>query len=68
MVKQYGGSTYVFAVAVLNNPGAATFALPNLESGVVQVLGESRQLAVSGGTFQDAFAGYGVHLYQIAPK
>jgi hypothetical protein len=65
MAKLYNGSTYVFAVAMLNNVGTASFTLPNVTSGTVQVLGENRQLTVSGGGFQDAFAGYGVHLYQI---
>jgi hypothetical protein len=65
MVKQYGGFTYVFAVAMLNNAGTATFTLPNVTSGTAQVLDENRQLTVSGGVFQDGFAGYGVHLYQI---
>jgi hypothetical protein len=65
IVKQSGGSTYVFTVAMLNNPGTVTFTLPNIQSGTAQVLGENRQLTVAGGMFQDAFTGYGVHLYQI---
>jgi hypothetical protein len=68
MVKQYSGSTYVFTVAVLNNPGSATFTLPNVTSGTAQVLGENRKLTVSGGVFQDSFSGYGVHLYQITAQ
>jgi hypothetical protein len=66
MVKQANGSTYVFAVAMLNNAGTAAFTLTNIANGSIQVLGENRQLSISGGVFQDAFAGYGVHLYQIA--
>jgi hypothetical protein len=65
MVKQYNGSTYMFAAAMLNNPGTASFTLPNVTSGAAQVLGENRQLTVVGGGFQDAFVGYGVHLYQV---
>jgi hypothetical protein len=68
MLKQYNGSTYVFAVAMLNNAGTATFTLPNIQTGSVRVLGESRQLTVSGGVFQDTFAGYGVHLYQMSAE
>jgi len=67
-VKQYNGSTYVFAVAMLNNPGTATFTLPNVTSGTVQVLGENRELTVAGGRFRDAFSGYGVHLYQVTAQ
>lgn len=68
MVKQYNGSTYVFAVGMLNNPGTATFTLPNVTSGAVQVLGENRELTAAGGRFQDAFSGYGVHLYQVTAR
>ena len=68
MVKQYNGATYVFAVAMLNNPGTANLTLPNVTSGTVSVIGERRQLTLSGGAFQDAFAGYGVHLYQITQQ
>jgi hypothetical protein len=68
MVKQYDGFTYVFVAAMLNNVGIATFTLPNMQTGTAQVLGESRQLAISGGVFRDTFAGYGVHLYQITAQ
>ena len=62
------GSTYVLAVAMLNKSAAATLSLPNIASGTVQVLGEGRQITVSGSAFQDAFAGYGVHLYEITAQ
>jgi hypothetical protein len=68
MVKSYNGSTYVFAVAMLNNGGTATFSLPNIQTGTVTVLDESRDLALSGGAFRDVFAGYDVHLYRIDAK
>ena len=68
MVKQYDGSTYVFAVAMRNNAGTAVFTAPGIHTGAAQVLGESRELAVTGGVFQGAFAGCGVHLYQITAK
>jgi hypothetical protein len=42
--------------------------LPNIVSGTVEVLDESRELPLSGGVFEDAFAGYGVDLYQVNAK
>jgi hypothetical protein len=68
MVKQYNGATHVFAVAMRSNPGTAHFTLPNISSGTAQVLGENRQLAIFGGSFQDVFSGYAVHLYEITGK
>jgi hypothetical protein len=68
MVKRYNGSTYVFAVAMLNNAGTATFTLPDIHTGTVEVLDESRGLSLSGGVFEDDFTGYGVHLYQVNAK
>jgi hypothetical protein len=68
MVKRYNGSTYVFAVAMLDNAGRATFTLPDIPTGTVKVLDESRQLSLSGGVFEDDFTGYGVHLYQVTQK
>lgn len=68
LVKRYNGSTYVFAVAMLNNDGRATFTLPNIERGTIEVLDESRQLQLTNGVFEDDFVGYGVHLYKVDAK
>jgi hypothetical protein len=68
LVKRYNGSTYVFAVAMRNNPGTATFTLPDIHTGTVEVLDENRELSLSGGVFEDDFTGYGVHLYQVNAK
>jgi hypothetical protein len=68
IVKQQGGATYVFAVAERNNADTATFTLPGMRNGTVQVLGERRERALSNGVFQDEFDGYGVHLYRIIGK
>jgi hypothetical protein len=65
LVKRYRGSTYVFAVAMRDKAGTATFTLPNIDTGTVEALDENRKLSVSGSTFTDDFAGYGVHLYKI---
>ena len=67
MVKRYAGSLYVFAVAMRPSATTATFTLRGVGAASATVLGESRAIAVDGGTFSDAFAPYDVHLYQI-PK
>ncbi|MGH9762645.1 MAG: hypothetical protein ACREAC_17630, partial [Blastocatellia bacterium] len=66
MEKNYGGSVYVFAVAMRNNPTQAIFTVPGAQTGSVSVIGENRQRTITGGQFQDSFGGYAVHLYQFA--
>src|SRR5207237_7820938 len=66
MVKKYNCSTYVFAGAMRNTSGTATFSGFGINQGTVTVIGENRQMTIANGQFQDAFQGYGVHLYQIA--
>ncbi len=66
MVKEHQGTTYVFAVAMRNTPGTATLSGFGTASGKVTVIGENREISISNGQFQDSFAGYGVHLYQLA--
>ncbi len=73
MVKQYAGSTWLFAVEMRNGSAAPTFTVPGLKQpATAVVLGESRSLPVtaSGGVFQfqDSFGPYAVHLYQITPN
>jgi hypothetical protein len=65
MEKNYGGSKYVFAVAMANSSTNGTFTVPENPTATVTVLGESRTIAMTNGKFQDSFAGYGVHLYQF---
>jgi hypothetical protein len=49
-----------------DQPTTATFRPTCVDDGAtVDVLGESRELTVSGGSFMDDFAGYAVHLYAI---
>jgi hypothetical protein len=67
LVKQYSGFTYVFSVAMRNTATTATFSLPGITAGTAEVLGEGRQITIANGKFQDAFAGYAVHLYKITP-
>lgn len=67
LLKRHGGKTYIFAVAMAQGNATATFSkLTNLPANAtVQVLGENRTIPLSGASFTDDFAGYGVHLYQI---
>jgi len=64
MEKNYGGSKYIFAVAMTNSSTIGTFTIPGNPTATVTVLGENRQIGMKNGQFQDSFAGYGVHLYQ----
>ncbi|NIA21087.1 MAG: hypothetical protein GWP05_03740 [Anaerolineaceae bacterium] len=66
MVKQYGGATYLFAVGMRDGSTTATFQVAGLAgSAQAEVLGESRTISFSGGSFQDSFSPYAVHLYRI---
>jgi hypothetical protein len=65
VVKQHAGSFYVFAVSMANGTTNATFELTPSVGASATVLGESRSVAVTGGSFSDSFDGYAVHLYQL---
>jgi len=65
MLKRYEGYTYVFAVSMRPNTTAAAFTLRDFTgSCTVEVVGEQRNLAAVEGVFQDAFSGFGVHIYR----
>jgi hypothetical protein len=66
MARRRGGSVYVFAAATRDGETTATFAVPGVKAGRVEVIGENRAVDVSDGTFADGFKGYDVHLYRIA--
>jgi hypothetical protein len=65
LIKRSGEVLFVFAVAKGNQPSFPTFRLRGLQRGTALVMGEERSIPVVDGAFQDAFAGYGVHLYEI---
>lgn len=69
MVKRHGGSLYLFAISMRNQPTHArlTFsawrkARKNAE---VTVVGENRTLPFWNGRFEDDFAPYEVHIYRV---
>jgi hypothetical protein len=67
--KNVEGTRYVFAVSMADGATTATFSLPALaDASSVEVIGEGRNLTASNGRFEDAFAGYAVHLYRITPR
>lgn len=63
--RRHNGATYVFAVCMRNGKTKASFTLKAVKGGKVTVLGESRNLAVSEGSFEDEFGPWGVHLYKL---
>ncbi|NLF31647.1 MAG: hypothetical protein GX591_12260 [Planctomycetes bacterium] len=68
IVRQYGGSLYVFAVNNEPQPRTAAITVSGLEAAAAAVLGEDRMVELRAGTFSDAFGGHQVHLYRIDPS
>jgi hypothetical protein len=66
MIKQNGSSLYVFAAASRTGTTTATFAIEGMTgNATATVVGESRSVPVSRGTFSDAFAVNSVHIYEV---
>ena len=66
MVKQLGGVTYIFAVAMRPLDTRVEFVSEQFStSETVEVLGENRTLTVKGGRFTDGFGPWDVHLYRV---
>ena len=66
MVKARGQTLYLFAA--ISGPGTANggFLVEGMSgNGVATVLGENRSVAVTGGSFGDAFAANDVHIYEL---
>ncbi|QDV32493.1 hypothetical protein [Tautonia plasticadhaerens] len=66
-VRRLDGVTYVLSVAMRDGETTATYRIPDLGDALVEVLGEDRTIEAPGGSWQDRFEGYGVHLYRITP-
>jgi len=65
LVKRSGKTLYVLAVSMGAAAGSATFTVQRGPASKVTVLGEGRTVPLASGAFQDAFAGYAVHLYAV---
>ena len=59
---------YVFAVRMNNSAAEARFAFDGLDGISVNVIGEDRSIMMTHGFFEDSFAGYGVHIYQLPTR
>ena len=70
MFKRDRQAAYLFTVAMRNQAVRGVFQLKEVLPGaeVVEVLGESRRLALRNGGFSDDFEPYEPHLYRIAAK
>lgn len=65
-VRRQDGARYVFAVSMFHEEAKGTFRVGGVgPNAVAEVLGEDRTIQVVNGSFEDDFAGYGVHLYRI---
>jgi hypothetical protein len=65
MAKRYKSTVYKFAVALTNSASQARFTLERLNGTEAVVVGEKRNVTIARGAFEDAFSGYGVHIYEI---
>ncbi|MBN2004523.1 MAG: fibronectin type III domain-containing protein [Anaerolineae bacterium] len=63
--REYDGDLYIFAVSLERSAQTVTFAVTGLSSATVEVIDESRNVALQGGQFVDDFDELGVHLYKI---
>ena len=66
MVKAQGTSLYVFSAVSRTGMTTASFAIQGMTgNAAATVVGENRTVDVTAGSFSDAFAANGVHVYQI---
>jgi hypothetical protein len=66
VLKKASTGSYVFAVNMADAATTAVFSLAGVgTTSSVEVLGEGRNLVPAKGSFEDAFEGYGVHLYRL---
>ena len=68
MAKEREQALYIFAVAMRNEKTVARFTAQGIDGAEVSVLEEDRKITARDGIFEDAFEGYGVHLYKITPR
>lgn len=70
MFKRDAHAAYLLTVAMRNQAVHGTFRLQEVPTGaeVVEVLGESRRIALRNSEFSDSFEPYEAHLYRIATK
>jgi hypothetical protein len=67
MTKQYQNRLYIFAIGMTNSASVPRFTLEGIDETRALVIGEKRDVTITGGVFEDSFEGYGVHIYEISP-
>ena len=65
MVKRHDGKTYIFAAGMRNGQTDVRLNLPGSGQVEVEVIGENRTIQATGGTWNDHFSDYQVHIYAI---
>lgn len=65
IAKRYKGTLFIFAVAMTNFASQPRFTLEGVNGTEAVVVGEKRNVTLTRGTFEDAFDGYAVHIYEI---
>ena len=65
LVKNHAGAVYVFAVNASPKPVKARI-FAEVRDGEGSVAWENRRVRASGGSFEDDFRGFGVHVYRFA--
>ncbi|UCH34084.1 MAG: hypothetical protein JSV65_16255, partial [Armatimonadota bacterium] len=63
-VRDAGGYRYILAANSSIDPAGVAFRGVALPDGDIEVLGEDRTVAVTGGSFHDTFTGLAVHIYR----
>jgi hypothetical protein len=59
------GKTYVIVVNLKNTTTKATVTITGSSATTAKVHGESRSVTHAAGAFEDSFAGYAVHIYEL---
>jgi hypothetical protein len=65
LVKNHGGAAYLFAVNASSEKVRARLFAP-VPDGEGSVMWEDRRITISGGSFEDDFKGFGVHVYRLS--
>ena len=65
VAKRSKNTLYIFAVAMSKTASQPQFTVKGLDGIEALVVGEKRNVLITGGTFEDLFAGYGVHIYKF---
>lgn len=65
MTKRHQNTIYIFAIAMTNSTSRPRFTLEGFNKTAAFVVGEKRDVTITGGIFEDSFDSYGAHIYEI---